>query len=100
MRRVATFLRASGIEITFGKREGHDRDRTIIIAGSENTVHRQGPRINRRVVRTVIRHHKVNWTDSCGQRPARGARILLNVRLVSTSLNSKRASLFFAERPQ
>ena len=36
LRRAATFLRASGIEITFGKREGHDRDRTIIITGPEN----------------------------------------------------------------
>ena len=45
-------------------------------------------------MRTVIRHHKVGWTDSCGQRPARGARILLDVRLVSTSLDSKRAWCF------
>src|ERR1700722_4253934 len=63
-------------------------------AASVNTEHRQGPRINRRLVRTVIRHHKVGWTDSCGQRPARGARILLDVRLVSTSLDSKRAWCF------
>jgi hypothetical protein len=53
-----------------------------------------GPRINRRLVRTVIRHHKVSWADSCRQRPARGARILLNVRLVSTSLDSKRGWCF------
>jgi hypothetical protein len=36
LRRVATFLWASGIEITLGKREGHDRDRTITITGPED----------------------------------------------------------------
>jgi hypothetical protein len=37
LRRVATFLRASGITITFDKREGHDRDRTITITRPDNS---------------------------------------------------------------